>query len=142
MSGGPRVVFDTNVLISAALSGQGKPRRSLDHVLTAGLPLLSQATFGEVAEVIERPHLQRYLSEARKGAFLDRLTSAALWVEPVERIAASRDADDDKFLEAAVSGGADYLVSGDEDLLVLDPFRGIPVLTPAAFLAEVGEEEA
>ena len=46
-----------------------------------------------------------------------------------------RDPDDDKFLELAVSGNADYLVSGDDDLLALHPFREIPILRPAEFLA-------
>jgi predicted nucleic acid-binding protein len=51
-----------------------------------------------------------------------------------ERIAACRDVTDDKFLELAVSGKADMIVSGDADLLVLNPFRGIPIVTPAAFV--------
>ena len=142
MSGPIRVVFDTNVLISAALSGGGKPRRSLDHVLTKGLLLLSRTTSDEVARVVAYPHLQKYLSAVRKKEFLDQLASAAVWVEPSERIEACRDPKDDKFLEAAVAGAADYLVSGGEDLLVLHPFRSIAILTPAAFLEEVGDEPA
>jgi uncharacterized protein len=51
-----------------------------------------------------------------------------------ERIAACRDATDDKFLELAVSGVADLILSGDGDLLVLNPFRGIPIVTPATFV--------
>ena len=51
-----------------------------------------------------------------------------------ERIAACRDATDDKFLELAVNGKADMIVSGDADLLVLNPFRGIPIVSPAAFV--------
>jgi len=51
-----------------------------------------------------------------------------------ERIAAWRDATDDKFLELAVNGKADMIVSGDADLLVLNPFRGIPIVSPAAFV--------
>ena len=55
-----------------------------------------------------------------------------------ESVGACRDPKDDKFLELAVSGRADYLVTGDLDLLVLDPFRGVRILTPADFLAAVG----
>jgi predicted nucleic acid-binding protein len=55
----------------------------------------------------------------------------------VERIRACRDPDDDKFLELAVNGRADMIVSGDVDLLALRPFRGIPVLGPAAFVQGV-----
>jgi len=57
--------------------------------------------------------------------------------EPVmitERIVACRDPTDDKFLELAVSGNADLILSGDKDLLTLHPFRGIPIVTPAAFV--------
>ena len=132
-----RVVFDTNVLVSAALKATGTPRRALDHVLDTGALLVSPATRAELDDVIDRPHLQRYLSAPLKAAFLDRLASSAVVVEPVGRIEACRDPDDDKFLDAAVYGRADYLVSGDEDLLVLGPFRGVPILTPAAFLEAV-----
>jgi uncharacterized protein len=51
-----------------------------------------------------------------------------------ERITACRDPTDDKFLELAVSGDADLIVSGDADLLALDPFRGIPIITPAIYV--------
>ena len=129
-----RVVFDTNVLVSAALTAGGTPRRAVEYVLMSGLPLLSAATYDELAEVLDRPRFRPYLPERIKTRFLDRLTAAAVWVEAGERIEACRDPKDDPFLEAAVSGRADVLVSGDADLLVLHPFRGIPVLTPAAFL--------
>jgi len=51
-----------------------------------------------------------------------------------------RDPDDDKLLEIAVVGRADYLVTGDQDLLILDPFQGIPILTPAEFLAALARQ--
>ncbi len=55
-----------------------------------------------------------------------------------ERIAECRDPTDDKFLELAVNGRADMIVTGDLDLLVLNPFRGIPIIEPAAFVQGVG----
>ena len=57
----------------------------------------------------------------------------------VERIAACRDPTDDKFLELAVNGRADLIVSGDADLLVLDTFRGIPIITPAVMAARMAD---
>jgi putative PIN family toxin of toxin-antitoxin system len=63
-----------------------------------------------------------------------KLMAEAEAVEITERIAACRDATDDKFLELAVNGEADVIVSGDADLLVLNPFRGIPIVAPAAFV--------
>ena len=61
-------------------------------------------------------------------------------IETSERIRACRDPNDDKFLEVAVSGKAHYLIMCDQDLLVLHPFRGTPILKPAAFMAEVQKE--
>ena len=60
--------------------------------------------------------------------------ASAEYVEITERISACRDPTDDKFLELAVNGRADWVVSGDADLLVLSPFRGIPVVSPAIYV--------
>jgi uncharacterized protein len=64
----------------------------------------------------------------------------------MDTIRACRDAKDDKFLELAVSGRAAYIISGDDDLLVLHPFRGIAIMTAAEFLqateAEATDEQA
>jgi predicted nucleic acid-binding protein len=64
---------------------------------------------------------------------LRRMFAAADLVTITESIVACRDPHDDKFLELAVNGRADVIISGDADLLVLDAFRGIPIITPAAF---------
>lgn len=62
------------------------------------------------------------------------LIARAELAEISERIAACRDPTDDKFLELAINGRGDLIISGDRDLLMLDPFRGIPILTPAVFM--------
>jgi predicted nucleic acid-binding protein len=62
---------------------------------------------------------------------------AAESVAIIERIAACRDPNDDKFLELAVNGRADLIVSGDRDLVALNPFRGIPIVTPAIFVQDI-----
>ncbi len=140
MSGKRRLVLDTNVLVSAVLTPEGKPRGCLEYALERGVLLLSEQTRGELLEVLYRPRLQRYIVKSEREGVLGRVAIRAERVEVEKRIEACRDPKDDKFLEAVVSGEADYLVSGDEDLLVLHPFRGIPILTPAAFLAEVERE--
>lgn len=84
-----------------------------------------------------RPKFDRYVSAPSREAFLRGLIGNAEVVDVTDGIRACRDPKDDKFLDAAVSGQADFLVSGDADLLVLHPFRGIPILTPAAFLDAV-----
>ncbi|CAN5534952.1 putative toxin-antitoxin system toxin component, PIN family [soil metagenome] len=137
MSEKPRLVLDTNVLVSAVLTPEGKPRRCLEYALERGIILLSERTRGELLEVLHRPRLQRYIVKPEREGVLGRIAIRSERVEVAEQIKACRDPKDDKFLEAAVSGRADFLVSGDEDLLVLHPFRDIPILSPAAFLAEV-----
>jgi putative PIN family toxin of toxin-antitoxin system len=69
-----------------------------------------------------------------REAAIEKIRSIATWVEPSIHIRACRDARDDKFLEVAVHGKADAIVTGDADLLALDPFQGIAILTPADYL--------
>ena len=78
------------------------------------------------------------MSRERRDALLLRLAPLVEIVDVLQTIRVSRDPKDDKFLEAAVNGRADVLVSGDKDLLDLSPFRGIPIVTPAAYLARQG----
>jgi putative PIN family toxin of toxin-antitoxin system len=129
-----RCVFDTNVLISASLLPESKPRHALDLVLRNGRILISAATFAELFEVLARAKFRRYLNEQDIRTFLAALSREAEWVDVNVRIAASRDASDNKFLELAVSGRATHIVTGDIDLLVLDPFRGITICPPHSFL--------
>jgi putative PIN family toxin of toxin-antitoxin system len=94
--------------------------------------LKSHVTEQQLFEVLARPYFDSLIDlDAR--AWLKELLSAAVLVTITERIAACRDPTDDKFLELAVNGHADLIVSGDGDLLALNPFRQIPILTPAAF---------
>lgn len=80
------------------------------------------------------PKFDRYVSRERRNALLERLAPHVELVEIVQRVQASRDPKDDKFLEVAINGGAQVVVSGDSDLLTLHPFRGIAIVTPAAYL--------
>lgn len=129
-----RFVFDTNVLISAALLPNSKPRQALDLALKQGKLLISFAVLAELCEVLSRKQFRRYIDEEDVRTFVAVLTREAEWVDVDVRIAACRDPKDDKFLELAVSGGATGIVSGDSDLLSLNPFQGIPIMTPQVFL--------
>ena len=130
----PRVVLDTNVLISAALSPNGKPRRVLDWVAEYGVILSSDETLAELEISIQRPKFDPYVEADERDDYIEWLNARTHAVEIGEQIQACRDPDDDKFLELALSGNADVIVSGDDDLLVLHPFRGTPILSPDAFL--------
>lgn len=129
-----RVVLDTNVLISGALSSTSPPARALEQAISEGQLLASTATVHELMEKLLSPKFDPYVSRERRDAFLLRLAPLVEIVEIVQAVRASRDAKDDKFLEVAVNGRADVLVTGDRDLLEVNPFRGIAILTPAAYL--------
>jgi putative PIN family toxin of toxin-antitoxin system len=108
-------------------------RRLLDR--HGGL-LKSALTEQEILHVLARPHIAAVtIPSFRKD--LAKLLARAELVTITERIAACRDPHDDKFLELAVNGHADLIVSGDGDLLALNPFRQIPIITPAIFVQGV-----
>ena len=131
-----RFVFDTNVLVSASLLPNSKPRKALDLALKQGKLLLSLAALAEICEVLSRKRFRRYINEEDTRTFIAVLTRESEWVEVDVRIAACRDPKDDKFLELAVSGGATCIISGDFDLLALTPFQGIPIITAQALLEQ------
>ena len=129
-----RFVFDTNVIVSAALLAGSVPRQAFDKALDEGRILISTPVLLELSEVLGREKLNKYLLESERMRFLVALLKETELIEITTSVTACRDDKDNKFLELAVSGNADYIVSGDEDLLVLNPFRGIPILTPRNFL--------
>jgi len=128
-----RVVVDTNVFVSAALKDKSFPALALHVVEQRGTLLKSAVTERQLFEVLARPRLAALIDRASVDR-MHRLMAAAELVTITERIAACRDMTDDKFLELAVNGKADMIVSGDSDLLVLNPFRGIPIIVPAVFV--------
>jgi putative PIN family toxin of toxin-antitoxin system len=142
MSESVRHVFDTNTLVSALLFAHSKPGQAFRQALKRGRVLFSASTIEELAEVLQRAKFERYVTPVEREEFLVAFVEQALLVEPTGQIRACRDAKDDKFLELAVSGNASYIISGDDDLLALHPFRNIAILTPAEFLRIVGKETA
>ncbi|HSG33369.1 MAG TPA: putative toxin-antitoxin system toxin component, PIN family [Sphingomonadaceae bacterium] len=130
-----RLVLDCNVLISAALVETGTAARALDAAYADHVLLLSQPTFDEFATRLGRPKFHRYLGEDARKVLLKTLTAVAEWVEIEGLPMGCRDLDDDKYLETALRGEADAIVTGDGDLLVMNPFEGIQIMTPAASLA-------
>jgi len=127
-----RVVVDTNVIVSAALKESSWPASVLRWVSHSGGLLKSMSTEQEVFEVLQRPRIARNMAPLFI-LHLKQIFADAELVTITERIAACRDSKDDKFLELALNGRADVVVSGDADLLVLERFRDIPIMSPAAF---------
>lgn len=131
-----RVVLDTNVVVSALLLPDSVPRQAFDKAVDHGEIIISTPVLLELAEVLARAKLNKYLSEQERMRFLVTLLKETKLVSITQQIRECRDPNDNKFLELAVCGNADVLVSGDDDLLVLNPFRGIDIVTPRHFLSE------
>lgn len=132
-----RVVVDTNVFVSAALKDKSLPALAVHVVEQRGILLKSIATEWQLFEVLARPYFASLIAPVTHD-WLKKLLAAAETVTIAERIEACRDPTDDKFLELAVNGQADFIVSGDADLLALNPFRGIPIVPPATFVQGAG----
>ena len=136
MASSVRAVLDTNVTVSAALLPRSTPRRAFDQVLGQGTLLISVATLAELNEVLCRPRFDRYLREEERLEFLATVVRESELVEETAAVSVCRDPKDDKFLELALSGAATHIISGDDDLLSLHPFRGIAILSPHDFVTE------
>src|SRR5207253_90169 len=129
-----RTVIDTNVAVSAALLPRSVPRRAFDAAASHGRVLISEETIAELEEALRRPKFDKYVRELKRLEFLAALVRDAELVEIAELVRECRDPTDDKFLELAINGKASHIVSGDPDLLALNPFRGIAIVTPKDFL--------
>lgn len=130
-----RVVLDTNIVVSALLIPDSVPRQAFDKAVDQGEIIISTPVLLELAEVLARSKLNKYLSEQDRMRFLVAFLKETELVSITQQINECRDANDNKFLELAVCGNADVLVSGDRDLLVLNPFREIDIVTPRDFLS-------
>lgn len=115
----PRVVIDTNVFVSALIAEDSQPFSAIELAFLSARVLMSAATLAELEDVFQRPKLRRYVSPAIVAVALDRLRAEAEMVAVAETQRRSRDPKDDAFLDLAVAGRADWLVTGDGDLLVL-----------------------
>ena len=133
------VVLDASIFVSAALKADSLPEQALLRAVDAPNRLiLSQEVEDEYREVIFRPKFDRFASVERRRRILDIVVFAAERIEPSESIRECRDPKDGKYLALAVAGRADVVVSGDvRHLLSMNPWRGIPILSPAGFLALV-----
>jgi uncharacterized protein len=139
-----RAVVDTNVLVRAVIRPHGTVGpvllrlRQGEYTLLTSRPLLA-----ELVDVLNRPRIrEKYgVTDRDIQTVVGLLLLRGEGVNPTERIAACRDPRDDKFLEVAVAGEADVIVSGDEDLLALHPFAGIPIVPPGEFLRMLDEEQ-
>ncbi len=134
---GKGVVIDTNVWISAFLMKTGAPAAVVRQVIAHGRPVFSAQTFAELESRLWLPKFDRYLGMDDRKRLLQDTNALAHWVEVPPAIAAQkfcRDADDDKFIHAALAAEAPWLVTGDQDLLQVPVVSRLRILAPAAAL--------
>jgi len=129
------IIFDASALVSAALKADSVPERALLRAEEVDVFALSAAVDGEIAGVLNRPRLARAIPLARRERVLEILRHAAVWFEPTVQVTDCRDPKDNKYLELALAAGGETIVSSDDDLLVLDPWRGVRIMRPADYLA-------
>lgn len=132
----PRLVFDTNALVSRLLLPASVPGLAVRKAIDEAQILLSEPVLDELAEVLARPKFDPYVTVEDRQQFLRLLYRVVEMVPIFHQVRACRDPRDDKVLDLALNGEARAIVTGDDDLIALDPFRGIRIVTPRAYLAE------
>ena len=130
-----RVVIDTNVFISALLNPLGTPKKVINIAVSQFTILQSEATYQELATRISKKKFDKYLEKDDRLDFLSSLKNRSLFVDIFHETRVCSDLDDNKFLELAVSGMAQYMITGDNALLILNTYQGIPIINPAEFVA-------
>lgn len=128
-----RLVLDTNVLISAILAPNSLPANVLNWGEKNGVILYSDATLTELLSVLQRPKFAKYIEAEDINGLSVRIRRSWYCVPILRRIKLCRDPKDDKLLELAFNGEASHLITGDTDLLILNPFQNIPVINPRSF---------
>lgn len=130
-------VPDANVLVSAALSPLSTNAQALKRALMTGKVIYSNDTWTEFMEVLFRQKFDKYFTiDIRKEIAGRFLTDFEEYSFADVFITACRDPKDDKYLELAVAASASCIITGDEDLLTLHPFRAIPILNASDFLSQ------
>ena len=134
-----RIVLDANVFVSGLISAKGSPAKVLAYWREEKFDVVvSPPILQELDRVLHYPRLQHryHLPEDKTQGLLRRLRRQAIEVEPSEEIALIEfDPTDNRYLECALAGRAQFIVSGDQHLLELGEFQEIQILTPAGFLA-------
>jgi putative PIN family toxin of toxin-antitoxin system len=134
MTTSPRIVIDNNVLIGRLLIPDAIPGQAVRKAVHTGQLLVSDTTLFELAAVLARPKFDPYVTIADRQESIRLLGRVAERIPVVYRIQACRDPKDNMVLEVAVNGAADFIVTGDRDLLALGGYQGVGILTPAAYI--------
>jgi len=137
MSFARRIVFDTGVLVSAAIRPASVPALALEKAFLQFDVCVSAATLAELETVLRRGKFDRYLPALQREVFLAGFRSQAVLMEVTQVVTDCLDPNDNKFLALAETAQAELIVSSDPHLTDMHPWREIPILPPAAFLVGI-----
>ena len=133
-----RAVLDANVFVSAAIHPDGPPGRIIERFLRTDVftLVLSDAIVDEVMRALAYPKVRRYVRRGLDAALWmeDLVLLADVVLDTVQVTGVSKDADDDKYLAAAIAGRASLVVTGDPHLLTVGEYEGVRIVTPRVFL--------
>lgn len=133
-----RVVIDTNVLVSALID-DGKPRRLVVELLDKHTVILSKQMLAELADVLSREKFT--VTSSQVDRFVSSLVRMSKIVPDNSRFkVVLEDSDDDKVLNAAYAGKAEFIVTGDRHLLVLEKFKRTKIINVNQMLRKVTEK--
>lgn len=130
-----RIIIDTNVLVSGLLFPNSDTAKAVREIIDNHDVLTSVDTLNELKEVLQKPKLHKYATPEKLTKFFISYEQITIQTEIIIAVEECRDPKDNKFLEVAINGDADTIVTGDKDLLVLNPFINTKIITPAEFLS-------
>ena len=133
-----KAVIDTNVIISAVIGKSATSVKIYNAFAESRFtPVLSPPLQEEIFNAVRKPRLRKYFKAREMKRFKELLKIDTILVTPAKKVYLCRDPKDNFILEIALEAKADFIVSGDDDLLVLKFFRGIPIISPKEFLAKL-----
>lgn len=132
-----RVILDTNLLISRVLTPSSPSAEYIRKIIDNCRLLVSQATMDEFRAVLLRFQKKNYITSEELIRIISAYNNLAEWVPIMKQVEQCRDPKDNKFLELAVNGQAEYIITGDQDLLVMNPFCNTQIITARYFVESV-----
>jgi uncharacterized protein len=131
----PRIILDTNILVSRAVYPSEMISTVVQLAFERCTPIVSQETFDELQRVLFRFIERKKFTTLEMDEVLATYLAVGAWVNIITHIELCRDPDDDKFLSLAINGEANYVVTGDKDLLVLKKIGRTKIITPKGFIS-------
>lgn len=128
-----RLVLDTNILISSILAPNSIPAQVLNWGENAGIILYSSDTLNELLSVLSRDKFAKYIEPKEINGLSERIKINWHYISIIQRVNLCRDEKDNKFIDLALNGSASHLITGDNDLLVLNPIQDISIFKPRDF---------